>query len=70
MISNLEIIQMIKDYKTMCETSKEKSKMFGLNNKFVDRRQAQIDILDQLLDEIDLNMNETEFELDWDEEEL
>lgn len=60
MLSGLEIIEIIKEYIDATDEKLDASKMFGLNNKNLLKYQAQKEILEQLLNDVDLRIREDE----------
>ena len=58
MLSGLEIIEIIKEYINATNEKLEASKMFGLNNKNLLKYQAQKEILEILLRDVDLRIVE------------
>ena len=60
MLSGLEIIEIIKEYIDATNEKLEASKMFGINNRNLLKYQAQKEILEQLLKDVDLRIMEDE----------
>lgn len=60
MLSGLEIIEIIKEYIDETDEKIDASKMFGLNNRNLLKYQAQKEILEKLLKDVDLRIMEDE----------
>lgn len=58
MLSGLEIIEIIKEYIDATNEKLEASKMFGINNRNLLKYQAQKEILEQLLNDVDLRIEQ------------
>ena len=63
MLSGLEIIEIIKEYINATNEKLEASKMFGINNRNLLKYQAQKEILEQLLNDVDLRIEQVDM---WD----
>lgn len=66
MLSGLEIIEIIKEYKNDIDEKIESSKMWGVNNSKLLTFQSQKEVLENLLEDIDIRIEQNENVDVWD----